>query len=72
MGIFVPAVSTKPLTLAMMMVAQLVDRMIKRATVAVGKGKLVEQVPSLIYDLAKPPLKVLVALIQRLIPKLCL
>lgn len=66
--------STLPLLtilLALIMVSQLVDCLMKGANVAIGKRKLAAQVPLLLVDLAKLPLKVLLLLVRGLIPELC-
>lgn len=72
MGLMV-LVSTAPqLTLARMMVGQLVDRLKKRAMEAVGKGKSEGLVPLSLVDLENPPLKISVGLVEGLILDSCL
>lgn len=61
-----------PLMLAMMMVDQLVDCLMKGAMVIVRKGKLIAQVSLRLVDLAKPPMKVFVGLVKGLILESCL
>lgn len=66
-----PTPLSPPLMLATISVSQLMDRLMKRAKVAVGDGKLVAQVQFSLVDLAKPPLKMLVVLVEGLIPESC-
>lgn len=71
MGLTALASSTQPLMLAMMIVGQLVDRLMKGATEAVGKGNSIRPVLLLLVDLAKPLLKLSIGLVEALILDSC-
>lgn len=70
-GLFSSTLPSPPLMLAIIMVGQLVDHLMKGAMVAMGKRKLVALVPLPLAELAKPLVKVTSGLIEGLFPKSC-
>lgn len=68
-GLITSALPLPPLTLAMMMGVQIVERLIKGATVVIGKKKTVMSVAHFtLAGLAKILLKVVIALVEGLLP----
>lgn len=60
-----------PLILATMIVGQMIDRLMKGATVSAGKGKSVTPISLLLAELAKPPVKVTRGLVEGLFLESC-